>query len=68
MKIATSLLLVCAFIPLIFQGMMIDRMKKQIVTSELNYAELKQHTDILAQVVRTQQYQIDVITENIMNQ
>ncbi len=36
-------------------------LKNQIVQLSLDKEEIKQHTDILAGIVKTQQYQIDVL-------
>ncbi len=37
-------------------------MNKQIVTLQMDKEEIKMHTDQHAQIVKTQQYQLDVLT------
>lgn len=39
--------------------------RKEIVQLQLDRDEIKLHTDQLAEIVKTQQYQIDVLTETI---
>lgn len=38
-------------------------LRKQIVSIQLDRDEIKLHTDQLARIVVTQQYQIDILTE-----
>lgn len=46
---------------LAFQLRMIDSAKREIVKLQLDRDEIKQHTDELARIITTQQYQIDVL-------
>lgn len=39
------------------------KMRKEIVSLQLDYEELRKHTEILASIISVQQYQLDVLTE-----
>lgn len=41
------------------------RMRKEVINLQMDRDEIKLHTDMLAQIVKTQQYQLDVLTESI---
>lgn len=64
-----NIILILAFISLGvglgIAGKQIRNLRTQVVQLQLDRDEIKLHTDMLAEIVKTQQYQIDVLTEMI---
>ena len=61
--LALLILAVGITVPLLYT---VYEQKNDIVKLQLDRDEIKVHTDMLAQIVKTQQYQIDTLTESII--